>query len=160
TTPGAGVRLRGSALVQPGGVNLVIRDASLTPTSSRALGEMALRATVDVAMRDVASLLAVFATSPSGAGTLDGRLEIVGTPVHFAATGAARSDRVTLTGERSQCEPRRRQLVMSDLRIPIVYTEARVESVPLQGKLANGSVTLRLSIDLGLDLYATLEDIK
>src|SRR5262245_36472500 len=46
TAPGAGARLQGSALAQPGGVNLVIRDASLTPTSSRALGDMALRATV------------------------------------------------------------------------------------------------------------------
>ncbi len=49
---------------------------------------------------------------------------------------------------------------MSDLRIPIAYTGTRIESAPLQARVVNGSVTLRLSIALGSPPAATLKDIK
>src|SRR4029077_18455007 len=46
--PGAPLRLQGNAVAQPGDVKLVIRDATLTPSSTRVLAEMAVRATVDI----------------------------------------------------------------------------------------------------------------
>ena len=160
TSPGAGFRFQGSAMAQPGNVKLTFRDASLTPTASRSLGEMALRATVDVAASDIAGLGGALRISRSVTGTMEGRFEVLGTPLHLAATGAARSDRLVATVDRPQCDPRRRQLVMSDLRVPIAYNEGKIDSVPLQAKVAGGNVTLRLSLALGLEQLATLEDIK
>jgi AsmA protein len=157
---GAGFRFQGSAVAEPGSVKLVIREASLTPAGSRSLAEMALRGTVEVETRDVGPIGGVLVTRPAVAGAMNGRFEVSGTPSRLAATGVARSDRLVLSEERPQCEPRRRQLTTRDLRIPIAYTGTRIESAPLQAKVVNGSVTLRLSIALGSRPAATLKDIK
>jgi AsmA protein len=157
---GAAFLGHGDAVAQPGNVKLVIREASLTPSGARSLAEMALHATVEIETRDVAPLGGILITSPGVTGPMKGRLEVSGTPSRFAATGAMASDRVTLSDERPQCEPSRRQLPLNDLRIPVAYTGSRLESAPLQAKLANGSVALRLTITLGSAPVATLKDIK
>jgi AsmA protein len=153
-------RFQGHAVAQPGGVKLTIREGSVTPSGSRSLPEMAVHATVDVAAHDVGPVAAALMPSPALSGAINGRLEVSGAPSRLAATGAARGDRLILSEERVRCEPRRRQLQLSDLRIPIAYTGARIESAPLQAKVANGSVGLRLAITLGPTPVATLKDIK
>jgi uncharacterized protein involved in outer membrane biogenesis len=153
-------RGRGDAVVQPGNVKLVIREASLAPSGARSIAEMALHATVEVETRDVAPLGGILIASPAVAGPMKGQLDVSGTPSRIAATGAVGSDRLILWQERPQCEPRRRQLPLSDLRITVAYTGTRIESVPLQARLANGEVTLRLAIALGSFPMATLKDIK
>ncbi len=141
TGPGAALRLEGDAVAEPGGVSLAIRDASLTPSGARSLAEMALQATVDVEARDVSPLGGVLVAAPTMVGAMKGRFELSGT-------------------ERPQCEPRRRQLPLSGLRVPVTYAGTQLESTPLEAKVANGTVSLRLAVALGSAPVATLKDIK
>jgi AsmA protein len=158
--PGAALRLEGDAVAQPGSVKLTVRDASLTPAGGRSLAEMALRATVDVEASDVAPLGGALAWAPAVAGPMKGRFEISGTPVGIVTTGTAGFSRLTLSGERPQCEPRRRQLVLDDLQVPVAYAGTRLDSVPLEARLAKGTVSLRLEVVLDSAPVATLKDVK
>src|SRR5262249_13996096 len=146
---GGAFRAQGDAVAQPGNVKLVIREASLTPSGARSLAEMTLRGTMDVQTNDVAPLGRILLARPAGAGAMKGQLEISGMPARLTATGVLRFDRLTLSEERPQCEPRHRQLAVNDLRVPLAYSGTSVDSVPLQAKLANGSVALRLAVALG-----------
>jgi len=160
TAPGAALRLHGDAVAQPGDVRLKITDASLTPAGARSLGEMPLQATVEVEARDVAPVGGAIAAAPALAGAMKGRLEISGTAARIAATGAVGLDRLTLSDDRPQCEPKRRQLLLSDLRVPVAYAGTQLDSVPLEARLASGTVSLRLAISLALAPAATLKDIS
>ena len=157
---GGAFHAQGDAVVQPGNVEIVIREASLTPSSARSLAEMALRATVDVRTSDVAPLGGVLMAAPAVAGAMKGRFEVSGTPARLTASGAVGFDRLVLAEDRPRCEPRRRRLTLSDLRVPLVYSGTRLDSVPLQAKMANGTVTLRVAVALGSAPVATLEGIK
>ena len=156
----AAFRAQGRAVAQPGNVALTIREASLTPSGTRSLAEMALHATVEVETRDVGPLGGLAMASPAVAGAMRGQLELSGTPSRLAATGAVGAERLILSEERPQCEPRRRELLLSDLRVPVAYTGTRIESMPLQARVASGSVALRLGMTLGSAPVATLKDIK
>ncbi len=158
--PGTALQLEGNAVAQPGSVKLTVRDASLTPTAARSLAEMALRGTVDVETSDVAPLGNAFGAASAVAGPMKGRFEVSGTPARIVATGTAGFTRLTLSAERHECEPRRRQLVLDDLRIPVAYAGTRLESVPVETRLANGTVSLRLAVVLDGAPVATLKDIK
>jgi AsmA protein len=160
TAPGAALELRGDGVLQPGGVKLAIREAVLTPAGARSLGEMPLKATVEVEAPDVGRLGGPVAATPTAAGTMKGRLVLSGTPARIVATGTADLDRLTLSQTRERCEPRQRQLVLSDLRIPLSYAGTRVESTPLEAKVARGTVSLRLAIDFTSAPIATLTDIR
>ncbi len=160
TGPGAALRLEGDAVAEPGGVTLAIRDASLTPSGARSLAEMALQATVDVEARDVSPLGGVLVAAPTMVGAMKGRFELSGTPARIVATGTVGFDQLTLAQERPQCEPRRRQLPLSGLRVPVTYAGTQLESTPLEAKVANGTVSLRLAVALGSAPVATLKDIK
>ncbi len=48
---------------------------------------------------------------------------------------------------------------MRDLRIPVAYAGTQIESVPIEAKLANGTVALRVSVTLGLVSVVTLKDV-
>lgn len=157
--PGAILRMQGTAVAQPGGVKLVIRDASLTPSGARSLGETALRATVDVEAASVAPLGGAFLGSPVVDGLMKGRLDVSGTPSRILATGALGFERLILSQEHPHCEPRRRQLALSDLRIPVAFAGTQVDSVPLEAKLGKGTVSLRLGVALSAAPVATLKDI-
>jgi AsmA protein len=158
--PGAALRLEGDAVAQPGSIKLTVRDASLTPAGGRSLAEMALRATVDVEASDVAPLGDALVGAQAVAGPMKGHFEVSGTPAGIVATGTAGFGRLTLSGERPQCEPRRRQLVLDDLRVPVAYAGTQLDSVPLEARLANGTVSMRLGLVLDSAPVATLKDIK
>ena len=155
----AAIRLQGDAVVRPGNIKLAIREASLTPSGARGLPEMALHATVEIEARDIAALGAALLNAPAMAGAMKGRLEVSGTPAHVAATGAVGFDGLMLSGERPRCEPRRRRLPVGDLRIPVAYTGMQLESAPVEARLANGTVTLRLSAAIGPASVVALKDV-
>jgi AsmA protein len=160
TAPGAALVLHGDAVAQPGNVELKIREGTLTPAGARSFADMALKATVDVEARDVAPLGAALAPAPVMTGPMKGRLQISGSPARVVATGDLVLSRLTLSDERPRCEPRRRQLLFSDLRVPVSYTMATLDSVPLEAKLARGAVSLRLGVALGSAPTAALKNIN
>ena len=160
-TPGVPVQLQGNAVVQPGDLRVAIRDATLAPSGARSLAEMAVRARLDVDAPNVGSVVGAVLIGPSVEGAMKARLEVSGTPSRLAATGEATIERLTVSHDRAECQPRRRQLSLTDLRIPIGYAGARFDSAPVQGKLAKGTVSLRLSVALGGDgTAATVKDIS
>jgi AsmA protein len=157
--PRAALRLQGDAVVQPGNVRLAIREASLAPSGARGISEMALRAMVDVDAPDVGPLAATIVHLPAVAGAMKGQLEISGTPARIAATGAVGFDGLALSEERAHCEPRGRRLPISDLRIPVALAGSQLESAPVVARMANGTVTLRLSVTIGPTPLVALKDI-
>jgi len=159
-TPGVPVQLQGNAIVQPGDVRVAIRDATQAPMGARSLAEMAVRARVDVDAPNVASVVGAVLTGPSVEGAMKARLEVSGTPSRLGATGEATIEQLTLSHDRSQCQPRRRRLSLMDLRIPIGYADGQLDSAPMQGRLAKGTVSLRLSVVLGGDATAIMKDIS
>jgi AsmA protein len=158
TSAGADLRLRGDAVLQPGDVGVTISDGSLNPAGARSFAEMALKATVAVELRDTAPLGQALAGIPA-AGTLKGRLQVSGTPTRIVATGTMGLDRLMLTAERPQCEPKRRQLQISDIRLPVTYAGLTLDGEPLEARVARGSVRLHLGVDLSPARTATLRDI-
>lgn len=156
---GGSLGVTGTAVAQPGEIDIALREALLTPVSGHAVSEAAIRASVDVRARDLGPLAGALAASPSATGQLHGRLDISGTLGHLVATGALGFDRVTLSGERAQCEPRRRQLALGEGRIPIVYSGAGLDSAPLEVRVARGTVSLGVAATLGAARTVTLSDI-
>ena len=155
----ATLRLQGDAVVQPGNVKLAIREASLAPSGARGLSETALHAIVDVDAPDVRPLAATIIHAPAVAGAMKARLEFSGTPARIGATGAVSFDGLVLSEERPNCEPRARRLPISDLRIPIALAGPQLESAPVAARIANGTVTLRMSVTASSTPVVALKDI-
>ena len=159
--PGAALRLSGDAVAQPGGVRLSVKDASLAPGGVRAVGDMPVKATVELEAPDVASLGAAIAGSPAVSGAMKGRLELAGTPAQVAVTGAVTFDRLTLSEHRPQCAaPAPRQLVIEAVRIPLLASLHRVDSAPVEAKVARGIVSLSATVALRPVATATLTAIS
>jgi hypothetical protein len=158
--PGAGFRLQGTAVAEPGHVKLAIREASLAPAGSRSLAETALHATVEAETGDVAPLAGWLRTRFGVAGHMDGRFELTGTLSRPTATGIIRARRLILSAEQPQCNPPHRQLPLNDVHIPIAYAGTRIQSVPLEARVGKGRVALHLSVALGPPATATLTEIK
>ncbi len=152
------LRLQGEATVSPGKIKLSIAEASLMP-SGRAISEMTMHATVEVEARDIGALTAAFLHTSAVTGVMRGRLDMSGTLSHLAATGVMGSDGLLISDEQPRCDPRRRQLPVSDLRIPVAYSRVLFESVPVTARVANGTVALRLSVALGPPSVVALQDI-
>ncbi|HYB40148.1 MAG TPA: AsmA family protein [Candidatus Methylomirabilis sp.] len=157
---GGALRLHGDAVVQPGGVKVVIADAVLTPTSARALGEMPVRATLVVDAPDVASIARVLTARPEMTGPMKGRFELSGTPARVVASGVMSVERLVMSEERARCQPRRRQLVLSDVRIPVAYSGAQLDTAPVDARLAQGVVSARVVVEFGPAPVATATDIS
>jgi AsmA protein len=160
TAAGGTLALTGTAVAQPGNVEIAIREAALIPVGGHAFTEATLRASVDVEARDLGSLASRLGASVSAAGQVRGRLQISGTLGHVVATGAIGFDRVMLSDDRTQCAPRRRQLALAEGRIPIAYSEPTLESAPLEVKVARGTVSLHVAATLGSTPVVTLRDIE
>lgn len=158
--PGGALLLSGDALVQPGDIQLKLGDASLTPAAARSFADMALKAAVEVAVTDVGPLGSKLVLSPAMAGALKGRLRVSGTPTQPVASGNLEIPRLTLSEQRSQCEPRRRELELTDLRAPIAYAGASVDSAPIEAKVAHGTVSLQLGILTGSAPAVTVKNIN
>jgi len=159
---GETLRLNGTALGQPGGVRLKISNATLTPGGARgAFAEMPLKATVEIQADDVAPLSAGLVASPAMAGPVKGRLELTGTPARLAGTGNLSFERLSLSADQPRCSaPKRRQLTVDELRLPVNLTPAQLDSAPIEAKLARGTVSTRLALTLGQGQLATLKDIN
>jgi AsmA protein len=154
------LRVRGSAQAQPGNVKLSIAEATVSVAPSRAFGDAQLKATVDVESREVAPAAALFVPTPGVSGPLKGRIQVSGTAARLTATGAMGFDRLTLSAQQPHClEPKRRSLALEDVRVPLHYTPAQLESQAVQSKVAKGTVTFRLTVALGAAPVATLRDI-
>ncbi len=158
--PGEALRLHGRAIVRPGDVRLGLAEASLMPSGTRLVGDMAVRATVDVEASDVAGLAAAFLQAPSVSGAMKGQLEVTGTAARVSVIGTMTLDRVTLASERATCgEPKRRQLVVESLRMPIAAGLTQLDSAPIEAKVAKGAVSLHASLVYSSGA-ATLKDIS
>lgn len=154
------LRVSGSAQAQPGNVKLSLAEATVSVAPGRAFGDAQLKATVDVESRDVAPAAALFVPTPGASGPLKGRLQVSGTAARLTATGTIGFDRLTLSAEQPHCkEPKRRSLALEDVRVPLQYTPAQLESQTVQSKVAKGTVTFRLTVALGPAPVATLRDI-
>src|SRR5262245_5771387 len=157
--PGKALELSGRAIAQPGAVRLTLTGASLTPSSTRVVGEMAVKATVELEAADVAPVGSALLVSPAITGAMKGKLEVAGTPARISITGAMSLDHLTLSEERPTCEPRRRQLVIESVRMPLIASATQLESAPLEAKVARGTVSLQASVALAGGA-ATLKDIS
>ena len=163
TQAGAGeaLRITGVAQGQPGNVKLTIADGTVTVPPGRAFGDGQVKATVDLEARDVAAAAAAFVPSPAVSGPLKGRVQISGTAARLTATGAIGFHRLTVTAQQPRCpEPKRRSLTLEEVRLPLQYASPRLESQPVQSKVAKGTVAFRLTVALGPPHIATLRDIQ
>jgi len=146
---GDGLRLEGQATVQPGGVKLRVPEATLALGGGRALAEAPLHALVDIEAKDVAALGAALLASPSLAGPVTGRLELGGTVSQPTASGELRLERLTIAEQHPRCAPpARRQLTIEEVRVPVALTPLRLDSRPLQARLASGSVSAHVTAEL------------
>ncbi len=159
---GETLHLSGTALGQPGGLRLKISQATLTPGGARAsYAEMPFKAAVEIEAKDVAPFSAAVLATPAVAGPMKGRLDLTGTPARLAGTGNLSFEGLTLSEEWPRCRaPKRRQLAVDQLRMPINLTPAQLDSVPLEARLARGTVSTRLALTLGQAPVATLKDIN
>jgi AsmA protein len=153
--------LSGDAIAEPGGIQLSTKDATLTPGGTRVLGDMALRATVEMEAKDVAPLAAAFAPSSGVSGPMKGKVEVTGSPGRLSATGAISAGRLTLSAERPACggrEPRR--LEIEAVHVPLVASPTRIDSAPVEAKVARGALSFRASVVLDGAPALTLTDIN
>jgi AsmA protein len=159
---GETLRLSGTALGQPGALSLKISDATLTPGGARSsFNETPLKAKLEIEAKDVAPFSAAVLTAPALSGPMKGRLDLTGTPARLAGTGNLSFERLTVSEEWPRCRaPKRRQLAVDSLRLPISLTPAQLDSAPLDAKLAQGTVSTRLALTLGPAPVATLKDIN
>lgn len=158
--PGEAIRISGVAVGQPGNVRLTISDGTVDVAGSRGFAEAPLTATVEVEAKDVAGLVGPFLPSPQLSGPLKGRIQVSGTMARLVATGALSLDRLAVSAEQPHCpDPKRRSLVLEAIHLPLAFTPAQLESQPVQGKVAGGTVALRLMVALKPARVATLKDI-
>jgi len=126
---GEALRISGSAQAQPGNVKLTIAEATVSVAPGRPLGDGQVKATVDIESRDVAPAAALFVPTPGVSGPLKGRVQVSGTAARLTATGAVAFERLTLSAQQPHClEPKRRTLTLDDVRVPLLYTPAQLES--------------------------------
>ena len=161
TQGGIGEALRATGSAQgPGGLALTIVEATVTQGPSRSAGDAQMKATIDVEARDVGAVAATLVPSPTLAGPLKGRVQVAGTMSRITATGALGFERLTASHREPRCsDPRPRSLTLEDVRVPLVFTPAQLESRPVQAKVAKGTVALRLALGMGSPRVATLRDI-
>jgi hypothetical protein len=146
SAPAEPLRLSGDAVAEPGSVRLRTTDARISPAGSRLLGDTALRATVTMEAVDVGPLGAAFGSSPEMSGPMTGRIDVTGTPARLSATGTLSLDRITLSAERPGCGREPRRLAIEAVRMPLVASPIRLDSAPVEAKVARGTVSFRASM--------------
>jgi uncharacterized protein involved in outer membrane biogenesis len=158
TQSGSGFRAAGEAQ-GPGGLKIMIAEALVTLASGRPVGDAQLKATVDVEGRDVSAAASTVGVGGIS-GPLKGRLELAGTMNRLTASGTLGFDRLTLSRRDPRCrDARPRTLVLSDVRMPLLYAPPQLESPSVQAKLAKGTATFRLTATPGPPRLVTLRDI-
>ena len=157
---GEALRVSGSAQAQPGNVKLTIAEATVSVAPGRPFGDAQLKAAVDIESRDIGPAAAMFVPTPGVSGPLKGRILVAGTAARLTGSGTVGFDRLTLSAQQTHClEPKRRSLTLDDVRVPLLYTPAQLESQAVQSKVAKGTVAFRLTVALGPPRVATLRDI-
>ncbi len=158
--PGEALTLAGDAVAQPGDVRLIVKDARLTPSGAQPVGEMPLKATVDLEAANVAPIADAFGRSPAVSGAVKGRVEVGGTLAHAIVTGVVNLDRVTLADLRPPCDgSARRQLLVESVRLPLAVGRGQIESAPVTATVAGGNISLRVAVSLEAPAAATLKDV-
>ena len=153
--------LSGTATLTPGDVRLALRTATLSPAPTRALGDLAVTAAVDVQAADVAPLIALLGGVAGVSGPMTGALDVSGTVARLSAKGTLTLDRATLTTAPAGCGRQRRQLPMDAVRVALVATPSRIDAAPVEAKVARGTVSFRASAALaGVDGGVALSDIQ
>jgi len=146
---GQPLQVSGEALVQPGGIRVSLRDATVTPGGARSLADMPLKATVDLEAADIAPTTAALDAPLAVSAPMKGRLDVTGTLGRATATGAMSFDRVRLSMERPHCSaPTRRELVVDSVQLPLVLGPTRIESAPVTAAVSSGTVSLRATVAL------------
>jgi len=156
---GSELEIRGDARVEPGGLRLRNVRASV---GVRGPGEMPVNASLEVEGTDIAPLARAFlVASPTVSGPIKGKIQLSGTASRLAGTGAVDLRRVTVSQEGSQCPPPvRRQLVLDEVRVPILLTPAAFESAPVTAKLGKGTVAFKVTAGLDASPLVALTAIK
>ncbi len=160
SAPAQPLRLTGDAVVATGAIRLSTRNATLAPGGTRVLGDVAIRATVQVEAADVGPLAAVLAPGSGMSGPMKGTVEIDGTPGRLTASGLIGLDKLTLAASRPQCAGEPRRLEIDAVRLPLAATATRVDSAPVEAKVARGTVSARASVALGDDPTVTVSGIS
>jgi AsmA-like protein len=156
---GPDLDIRGDARVEPGGLRL--RD--IRATVGIRSPEMPIKATLGVEGSDIAPIARALAfASPALSGPVKGTLQLSGTSARLGGTGQLDLTRVTLSQDKPHCPPpTRRQLVLDEVRVPVLLKSTGFESVPLRAKLSQGTVGLTLTATLEEpSSLVTLRDIK
>jgi len=151
--------IRGEGRVEPG----ALRIKNLRATAALRGGmEMPLKASFEVDGADVAPVARLLlGPSPVLAGPISGKLQLSGTPARLSATGALDLSRVTMSEERPQCPPPvRRQLVLEDVRLPVLLKPKAFESAPVHGKVSKGTVAFNLAAEFDTPAEVTLTGIR
>jgi len=156
---GSDYDIRGDARLEPGGLRLRNIRASL---AIRAAGEMPVKASLEFEGTDIAPLARAFLVpSPAISGPVKGKIELAGTASRLAGTGVLDLSRMTVSEERRQCPPPvRRQLVLDDVRMPILLKPTAFVSAPVTAKLAKGTIAANVTAGLDASPLVTLADIK
>jgi AsmA-like protein len=155
---GADVDVRGDARVDPGSLKL----SDIRATVGLRAPELPLKASFRVEGDDVGPLAGVFlADSPSVSGPVKGTLALTGTLAHLTATGAFDLSRVTISEDKPKCPPpARRQLVLGDVRVPVLLRPAALESDPFTANLGKGTVLVNVKVGLDGSPLVTLTGMK
>jgi hypothetical protein len=161
THAGPALRITGEGVADPGGVRFTIAQATVTPGSARSIGEMALAAVIDVQAPDLAAVLRPVLASPEAQGAAQGQLTVSGTLSRPSAVGTMTLDRLTFLRDARRCaEPPRRRLTFEQVRAPLTLDPPRLSSEPLTGKLAGGTVSLGVRLEVERTPVVTLTDIR
>lgn len=160
--PGAAIEFEGEARVTPGDLQLKIVEGSLTPEVGRPLGESALKAHVEFEGRDAAPVVRAFlGPAPQLAGPVRGKLAISGILARLETRGEIELPRLTVTERRPNCaEPKTRSLTLEAVRLPLAYAPLRLTGRPVSARLASGTLTAALVVELGPGPMLRLSEIS
>lgn len=152
--------LTGRAVVSPGGMRIALTEGRVGPVGGRPLGEAPIRAVLEVETADVGPLAALVAYAPSLTGPLGGTVTVEGPLARLGATGRVELERLVVSGEHPGCPPPgRRHLELRDVRIPLQYSPAGLESARVEARLAGGTVSARVTASPDAVPFVTVRDL-
>jgi hypothetical protein len=156
---GPNLDIQGAAKLEPSGLNL--RDVRMTVGVRAA--DMPIKGSVSLEGDDIAPLASAFLfASPVLSGPVKGKLEVSGTAARPGASGEIDLSRAMLSQDRPQCPaPKRRELTLQDVRVPVLLRPSFFESAPLQAAVGKGTVVLKVTVGIGEPSpLLTFSDIK
>lgn len=157
-----GAGFHASARLVPGDLALSVTEGALTVQGSRSLEDVSLRARLTVEGREVAELARALAgPEPALSGNVRGALTVSGTLRRPRAEGEVALERVGITRAVPGCgEPRRRTLAVDSLRLGLSWDGASLAAHPLTARVAGGTVTARVALDVGGGGGLTVDDLS